>query len=295
MAIESPFTCVLDVKASLGECALWSVTDRALWWVDINAPSLNRFDPATGQNRAIVLPESIGCFAFRPRDGGFVLAMRDGIWFADAEGRPTRRIVEAPFAPAHHRFNDGRCDRQGRFYAGTINEARDRPTAALYRLDADLSFTKVIDGMTTSNGLAWSPDGRTMYHADTPTRIVQAFDYDTTTGTPGNARLFARWTAEGDRPDGATVDSEGYVWNAGVYVGKLFRYAPDGSVDRVIDMPVKKVTSVMFGGPNLDILYVTSMAKPPLPRFPGDGVLRGSLFAIHDLGIKGIPEPRFGA
>jgi len=292
MAIESPFTCVLDVKASLGECALWSVTDRALWWVDINAPSLNRFDPATGQNRAIVLPESIGCFAFRPRDGGFVLAMRDGIWFADAEGRPTRRIVEAPFAPAHHRFNDGRCDRQGRFYAGTINEARDRPTAALYRLDADLSFTKVIDGMTTSNGLAWSPDGRTMYHADTPTRIVQAFDYDTTTGTPGNARLFARWTAEGDRPDGATVDSEGCYWSAFYRGGKVVRLSPSGETLAEHPIPAMCPTMCALGGPDLRTLFVTSARQQRSDEELAQLPLSGGIFAMR-VDVPGLPEASF--
>jgi L-arabinonolactonase len=111
-----------------------------------------------------------------------------------------------------------------------------------------------------------------------------------------NRRTFVKLdTSKGGAADGSTVDSEGYLWNAQVYDGKIIRYTPEGKVDKVIDMPVKKVTSVNFGGPNLDILYVTSMAKPPLPRFPGDGVLRGSLFAIHGLGIKGVPEPRFGA
>ncbi|MDA8049927.1 MAG: SMP-30/gluconolactonase/LRE family protein [Rhodospirillales bacterium] len=123
---------------------------------------------------------------------------------------------------------------------------------------------------------------------------MSAYDYDQRTGTVANKRTFCtRPKTDGGGFDGATVDAEGCVWSAHVYVGKLVRYRPDGSVDRVIEMPVRKVTSVMFGGPDLDVLFVTSMAKPPLPRFPGDGVLRGSLFAIHGLGVRGMPEARF--
>ena len=148
-------------------------------------------------------------------------------------------------------------------------------------------------GIIVSNGPCWSPDGRTFYFTDSWSGQISAYDYDLDTGTIANKRAFAKMTYEGGAFDGATVDAEGCVWSAIVYVGKLVRYAPDGSVDRVIDMPVKKVTSVNFGGPDLDVLYVTSMSKPPLPRFPADPALRGALFAIRDLGIRGVPEPRF--
>ncbi len=170
------------------------------------------------------------------------------------------------------------------------------PNGALYSLSTDFKVTLLDQGIICSNGLCWSPDGRTFYFNDTWSGEIWSYDYDLKTGGVANRRTFAKVdTRGGGAADGSTVDAEGGLWNALVYDGKLTRYAPDGSVDRVIDMPVKKVTSVMFGGPNLDVLYVTSMAKPPLPRFPGDGVLRGSLFAIYDLGIRGIPEPRFGA
>ena len=168
-ATSSPFHCVLDVQASLGECPLWSAAEQVLYWVDINAPSLNRFDPATGRNTVMPMPESIGCFALR-RNGGFVVALRSGFWLADADGTLNRKVADAPYDPTHHRFNDGRCDPQGRFLAGYMNETRDAKTAALVRLDRDFTQTRVLEGMTISNGLAFSPDGRTMYHADTPTR-----------------------------------------------------------------------------------------------------------------------------
>ena len=177
-----------------------------------------------------------------------------------------------------------------------MDTMEEGPNGALYRLDPDFSLHKLDDGIIVSNGPCWSPDGSTFYFADSWSGEIWAYDYDINTGGVSNRRIFATVdTSRGGAADGSTVDAEGYLWNAQVYDGKLIRYAPDGKVDRTIDMPVKKVTSVMFGGPNLDVLFVTSMAKPPLPRFPGDGVLRGSLFAIYDVGIRGVPEPRFGA
>lgn len=192
-----------------------------------------------------------------------------------------------------NRFNDGKVDRSGRFFAGTIEPTETSASAALYRLDPDLRVTTVERGMFCSNGPCWSPDGRTFYFADTPTNRISAYDYDPETGEVSNKRTFAELDFPGGLPDGATVDEEDCLWTAVVYAGKIARYSPDGRLDRVIEMPVKKVTSVMFGGPELDVLYVTSMAKPPLPKHPGDGVLRGALFAITGLGVRGIPEPRF--
>ena len=290
--VDSPFHCVLDIRASLGECAIWSTAEGVLYWVDINAPSLNRFDPATGRNLAMPMPSAIGCFALR-REGGFVVALRDGLWTCDAAGALQRKVAGAPFEPAHHRFNDGRCDRQGRFFAGSMNENRDAPTAALYRLDHDFAFTKVLDDMTISNGLAWSPDGGTMYHADTPTRIVNAYDYDTRTGVPSNPRVFARWTAEGDRPDGCTVDSEGCYWSAFYRGGKVVRVSPEGRVLAEIPVPAMCPTMCALGGPDLRTLYVTSArqqrSEEELARLPQSG----GIFALR-VDVPGVPEPVFG-
>jgi sugar lactone lactonase YvrE len=170
------------------------------------------------------------------------------------------------------------------------------PNGALYRLDPDLSVHVLDRNIIVSNGPCFSPDDRIFYFADSWSGEIWAYDYDIATGGVSNRRTFAKVnTPGGGAADGSTVDAEGCLWNAQVYDGKVVRYTPDGRVERIIDMPVKKVTSCMFGGPKLDVLFITSMAKPPLPRFPGDGVLRGSLFAIYDLGIKGVPEPRFGA
>jgi len=289
--MTSALTCVLDVKASLGECAIWSVADQALWWVDINAPALNRFDPRSGSNDAIAMPSSAGSFALRER-GGFVIALRDGLWFADERGRLERRIAEAPYDASHHRFNDGRCDRQGRFFVGTMNERRDANTAALYRLDSDLALVEVMGDMMISNGLAFSPDRRTMYHTDTPTRVVHAYDYDVTAGMPSNRRCFASWTAEGDRPDGACVDSEGCYWSAFYWGGKVVRVSPDGMVLGEYPLPAMCPTMCALGGPDLRTLFVTSARQlrsdDELARLPQSG----GIFTMR-VDVPGLPEPRF--
>jgi len=289
--IASPFRCVLDVRASLGECPVWSVAEQVLYWVDINAPSLNRFDPATGRNAVMPMPESIGCFALR-RNGGFVVALRDGFWLADAAGRLERKVSDAPYDPAHHRFNDGRCDPQGRFLAGYMNERRDADSAALVRLDPDFTQTRLIGGMTISNGLAFSPDGRTMYHADTPTQIIRAYDYDADSGSPANPREFARFTREGDRPDGAAIDRDGCYWSAFYRGGKVVRIAPDGRLLAEFPVPAMCPTMCAFGGGDLKTLYVTSarqMREPEeLARLPQSG----GLFAMA-VEVAGLPEPLF--
>ena len=162
-------------------------------------------------------------------------------------------------------------------------------------MDPDYTVSVLDDKLICSNGPCWSPDDSTFYFSDTWSGGIWAYDYDIETGTVSNRRDFGTTeTSAVGGFDGSTVDAEGGVWNALVYDGKIVRFTPDGSVDRIIDMPVKKVTSVMFGGPDLDTLYVTSMARPPLPRFPEDPVAAGSLFAITGLGVTGTPEPRFG-
>ncbi|MDH5246258.1 MAG: SMP-30/gluconolactonase/LRE family protein [Betaproteobacteria bacterium] len=289
--VASPFRCVLDARASLGECAVWSAGEQVLYWVDINAPSLNRFDPATGHNTAMAMPESIGCFALR-RGGGFVVALRSGFWLAQGDGTLTRKVAAAPYDPAHHRFNDGRCDPQGRFLAGSMNEARDAATAALYRLDPDFTLTRLLEGMTISNGLAFSPDGRTMYHTDTPTQTINGYEYDAVSGTPARPRVLARFAAEGDRPDGAAVDRDGCYWTALYGGGQVKRIAPDGRVLAEYPVPAMCPTMCAIGGPDLKTLYVTTARQrreaAELARLP----LSGGLFAMA-VDVPGLPETLF--
>jgi sugar lactone lactonase YvrE len=203
------------------------------------------------------MPEAIGSFALR-KPNGFIVALRSGIWLARADGTLDRRILGAPYDPAHHRFNDGRCDAAGRFFVGYMNEKRDAPSAALMCIDAAGNMTEVYRGVTISNGLAWSPDGRTMYHSDTPAHIVRAFDYDVATGTIANERVFKQWQGETDRPDGAAVDSEGNYWSAFYRGGKVVKISPGGDTLSEYSVPAMCPTMCAFGGPDLRTLYVTS-------------------------------------
>ena len=289
--MESRFRCVLDIGATLGECPVWSARDKALYWCDIDKPSLNRFDPATGQNRETRMPEAIGSFALR-KPAGFIVALRSGIWLARADGTIDRRIIEAPYDPAHHRFNDGRCDAAGRFYVGYMNERRDAPSAALMRIDAAGSMTEVFRGFTISNGLAWSPDGRTMYHSDTPAHVVRAFDYDVAAGAMSNERVFKQWEGETDRPDGAAVDSAGNYWSAFYRGGKVVQISPRGETLAEYPVPAMCPTMCAFGGPDLRTLYVTSARggrdAAELARLPQSG----GIYAMT-VDVPGLPEPYF--
>lgn len=283
---------LVDVKTTLGEGPLWDVDEQRLYWIDSFDGRVFRCTADGGEVRAWDVPQKIGSMCLR-KSGGAIVSLARGFHFLDFKTGEVSLIVDPEPHHPNNRLNDGKVDRQGRFIAGSMDTLEEGPNGALYRLDADLSVTKLEEGIIVSNGPCWSPDGAIFYFTDTWSGQISAYDYDQKTGTPSGKRRFCTGPRNGGGFDGATVDAEGCVWSAHVYAGQLVRYQPDGEIDRIIDMPVKKVTSVMFGGPDLDILYVTSMAKPPLPRFPDDGVTRGALFAIHGLGVRGVPEARF--
>lgn len=285
---------VADVKTHLGEGPLWDVEDERLYWIDSTGMNVFRCTPNGTEVRAWDLPQMIGSMAIR-KGGGAVVSLRRGFHFLDFRTGEVDFIHDPEPDKPDNRLNDGKVDKRGRFIAGSMDTKETGKNAALYRLDPDLSVHKLDDQIIVSNGPCWSPAGDVFYFADSWSGEIWAYDYALDSGNVSNRRVFAKVdTSTGGAADGSTVDAEGFVWNAQVFDGKLIRYAPDGSVDRVIKMPVKKVTSVMFGGPNLDVLYVTSMAKKHLPNLPSDPVSRGSLFAVYDLGIQGLPEPRFG-
>ena len=287
---------LVDVKTTLGEGPLWDVEQQRLYWIDATGMRVFRATAQGTEVRAWDVPSRVGSIAIRKDGKGAICSLAKGFHALDFKTGEVTLIAETQPGQVTARMNDGKVDRQGRFVAGSMDSQESGPNGALYRLDPDFKVTKVESGIIVSNGPCWSPDDRIFYFADSWSGEIWAYDYDIKSGTLSNRRTFVKLdTSRGGAADGSTVDAEGCLWNALVYDSKLIRYTPDGKVDRVIEMPVKKVTSVMFGGPNMDVLYVTSMAKPPLPRFPGDGVLRGSLFAITGLGIKGVPEPRFGA
>lgn len=287
---------VIDVKTTLGEGPLWDVEQQRLYFIDSFDGRVFRCTADGREVRSWDVPEKIGSIALRKDGNGAICSLANGFHALDFETGECELIHDPEPDEPNNRINDGKVDRQGRFVAGSMDTLEEGANGALYRVDPDFSVHTLDTGIIVSNGPCWSPDDETFYFADTWTGEIWAYDYDINSGAVSNRRTFTKVdTSGGGAADGSTVDAEGYLWNALVYDSKLTRYAPDGTVDRVIDMPVKKVTSVNFGGPDLDILFVTSMAKPPLPRFPGDGVQRGSVFAIHDLGVRGVPEPRFGA
>jgi L-arabinonolactonase len=286
---------LVDVKTTLGEGPLWDVDQQRLYWIDSFDGRVFRATADGRELRAWDVPQKIGSMAIRKDGDGAVVSLQRGFHLLDFKtGDVTLVHDPEPDLPSN-RLNDGKVDKRGRFVAGSMDTSEEAARGGLYSLSTDLKVTKLESNIICSNGPCWSPDGRIFYFQDTWSGEIWAYDYDLETGTVSNRRTFATVdTSKGGAADGSTVDAEGYLWTALVYDGRLVRHAPDGSIDRIIEMPVKKITSVMFGGPNLDILFVTSMARQPLPRFPGDGVLRGSLFAIYDLGVKGLPESRFG-
>lgn len=287
---------LVDVKTSLGEGPVWDAEQQRLYWLDIFGGIVYRSTWDGREVRAWDLPSKVGSIAIRKDGDGAICALEGGFHALDFKTGECTLIHDPEPEKPQNRFNDGKVDRRGRFVAGTMDTLEEGPSGALYRLDPDFSVTQLEGNIVVSNGPCWSPDDSTFYFADSWAGEIWAYDYDIDTGTVSNRRTFVTIdTAAGGAADGSTVDAEGFLWNTQVYDGQIKRYAPDGSLDRIINMPVKKVTSVMFGGPDLDVLYVTSMARPPLPRFPADPMLRGSLFAIYDSGVRGVPEPRFGA
>jgi sugar lactone lactonase YvrE len=283
--------CVLEAGALLGEGPLWEAGDRMLYWVDIKGQEVHRFDPARGRDERWRVGEAVGSLARRAA-GGLVLALRSGFHFFDPATGRTTPIVHPEPERTENRFNDGKPDRQGRFWAGSMHDPETRPTGALYRLDPDLSCHRLLDGLVCPNALCWSPDGRTMYHADTPRRTVWAWDFDPARGDIANRRTFAQIPPADGAPDGATVDAEGFVWLAHWGGWRLTRFDPHGRVARVVPLPVQQPTCPAFGGPDLDVLYVTSasigLAEAARARQP----LAGALFAL-DPGVRGLPEARF--
>jgi sugar lactone lactonase YvrE len=230
----------------------------------------------------------VGCVVLR-RTGGALVALRHGLHTLDLLTGETAFVVDADRDDATTRYNDGKCHRRGRLWVGTLDDG-DRPTGALYRVDPDCSMHELRGGVRCSNGLGWSPDDRTFYWTDSPTRTILAFDYDLETGGTRRARALVR--DERGLPDGLAVDAEGCVWSARWDGGCVVRYAPDGRVVTTIPLPVSRPTSVAFGGAGLDHLYITSAAWGLTPPQRARQPLAGALFVCRP-GVQGLPAARF--
>jgi len=274
----------------LGECPLWDEREGALFWVDIRRPALRRFDPASGDVATRPMPDLVGSIALA-RPGTLLVALAERVAVYDWESDRLDTVAELPVRIADHRFNDGRCDRQGRFWVGTMHNVTRAPEGTLYRLDPGGELMPVLDRICIPNSLAWSPDGRTMYFADSLRHAIARHDFDPGTGALGAAQPFVA-TVPPAFPDGSTVDAKGFLWNAEFNGGRVVRYTPDGQVDRVVAVPTPRPTSCAFGGADLRTLFITSTSQAMSDAEREREPLAGALFAF-DAGVAGIAEPHW--
>jgi len=280
-----------DAGATLGEGPVWDEEQQRLLWVDILPGLVHRFDPVTGSDVVFGVGKPVGSASLR-RGGGLVLAVEDGFALLDPGWQRLDQVavIEHPGPPA--RFNEGKCDPAGRFLAGTMAYDQTAGAGSVYRLDPGLAVTKLLDGVTISNGLAWSADGATMYYIDTPTQGVDAFHYDIETGRLANRRRVVDIPAAAGMPDGMTIDADGCLWVA-LYGGSaVHRYAPDGRLDATVSFPATNITCPVFGAREFDRLYVTSARDGLDERQLAAQPHAGAVFAV-DVGARGLPGLRF--
>ncbi len=284
-------------RAGIGECPVWDAERGRLYWIDIAGRRMFRCDAAGRLDANWALPHGLGSFALR-RGGGMVVAWAAGLGLIDPEAGVFADIPldSAGTGPdfALERFNDGACDRRGRFWAGTLARNLKDPVGRLYRIDPDLSVRPMADGLVLSNGIAWSLDDRTMYHCDSRLRAVFRYRFDLASGEIGEREVFADFASRRGRrsarglPDGCAVDAEDHLWVAAVEAGELLRFHPSGALAGSVKVPVMTPTSMAFGDADLRTLYVTSLRREGTAEEDA-----GRLFALRP-GVAGVPEPRFG-
>ncbi|HMV83721.1 MAG TPA: SMP-30/gluconolactonase/LRE family protein [Blastocatellia bacterium] len=283
---------MLDAKVLLGEGPWWNAATQQLYWVDIEGCALHVFDPATRADRKIEVGQMVGAVV-GGKPGSVVLALQHGFHSLDLETERLTLLVDPEADLPENRFNDGKCDSRGRFWAGTTRINHDEQVGSLYRLDADLTVHRELSDVWISNGLAWTSDDRTMFFIDSPTRQIVAFDFDAEAGSLSNKRLVIE-IPEGDGfPDGMTIDEEGMLWIALWDGWRVIRVNPAaGAIINEIRLPVARPTSCVFGGANLDELYITSAST----RMPAEELakqpLAGGLFHCQP-GVRGLPMTAF--
>ncbi len=278
-----------DTRDRLGECPLWDTRDQSLYWIDSKARLVRRL--RQGQYQEWATPSDVGSIALTER-GRIAMALEDGFHLLDLATGTTRRLAEVVHKGPSMRMNDGRTDRQGRFVAGSMVLGRHDKDGAFYRLEKDGSATQLFDGVALANATCFSPDGRTLYYTDSFSDTVSAADYDPATGAVGARRAAFNTRPLGSAPDGTTVDADGNLWVALVQASKVGCFRPDGTLLQLLDVPTPYPTCSCFGGPGLDVLYVTSISNSGnLMR--SDHPDAGAVFAFHGLGVRGIAEVRF--
>jgi sugar lactone lactonase YvrE len=290
---------VTDPIDQVGESPVWRAREEALYWVDIPAKRIHRWNAVGGQRRSWKTPEPVACIAFS-ESGRLVAGMETGVFSVQLldDGRVAAERLAAPrFAMPGMRFNDGRCDRQGRFWAGTMhtNMPAARAVGELYRYSSATGLMGPVEReLLTQNGLAFSPAGDRMYLSDSHprARVIWAYDYHVDVGMPRNRRVFVDMNQHEGRPDGAAVDVDGCYWTCANDAGKVLRFTPEGRLDLAVELPVKKPSMCAFGGPDLDTLYVTSIRPQAHADLEGQP-LAGAVFAVRT-GSQGLPETEFG-
>lgn len=292
MELPGHIECVVQGADQLGETPLWCDRTRKLWWLDIERPKLQSFDPATGVHSRIDISGTYLGSQALTQTGERLLATDLRLDLVNLDDLSTAPLA-AVEAGLDNRLNDGRVDGRGRLWVGTMDNQLHRPNGGLYRIDPDGTVTKFASDVIVSNGIAFSPEGSTLYFTDTRRYTTWAFDLDLDDGIITNRRLLADYSASGDRPDGACIDVDGCLWTAFFAGGRIVRYRPDGLVDRTIRLPVTNPTCLCFGGSDIRTLYVTSATKFLSPQALANEPLAGSLFAIEGVG-QGLPENRFG-
>jgi sugar lactone lactonase YvrE len=261
--------------------------------VDIPENKVHVFNPESRSNLTFVLPQMVTSVHTRT-GGGLLLTLRKSVAYYEPSTGKLDILPDPEEDRPGNRFNDGKCDRQGRLWAGTMGDVDwDAPVGSLYRFDASAKLTRMEEGICCSNGLGWSPDSKTLYFAESFRYRIHAYDFDPPTGNLSNRRVFAALDPNsGAFPDGLTVDAEGFVWSAQPMFGRLVRYDPGGAIERIIELPVSRGTSCAFGGKNLDVLYVTTMRGTLSEEQLAEEPLAGSLLALRP-GVKGIAETPF--
>jgi L-arabinonolactonase len=286
---------LIDGQNVLGECVLWCERTGRVLWTDIESSVLYAHTPATGDTRRWTMPERLCSFALTGRDERLLVGLASGLGFFDFSTGEVTRICEVEADIPDTRLNDGRCDRQGRFVFGTFNQANDpkAPVGSYYRLNHDLRLERLpLGGVAIANSICFSPDGRTMYYADSATRAIHSCDYDPDTGAIGEQRVFVPADAAPGDPDGSAIDADGCLWSARWGAGQVIRFAPDGRIDRVVKLAAPQPSCPAFGGGGLDVLYVTTarvgLAHAQIDAMPHSG----GLFQLA-LEVRGLSESRF--
>ncbi len=292
MDLQSKPEVVTDHKCILGEGPVWDADTQTIMWIDIVEKLIHQYNINDKRLQSFDVGEMVGCIVLREK-GGLVAALKKGFAFVDIEKNTVKHIIDPEHDPAN-RFNDGKCDAAGRFWAGTMSLNEEEGKGNLYVMQTDLSVKKEIENVSISNGVAWNADSTVMYYINTPTNYVFAFDYDIEHGSISNQRVAIDLTHEKGYADGMTIDEEGMVWIAFFGGWRVARYDPStGKLLTQVELPVENVTCCTFGGLQLNDLYITTASKDMPEEILMKQPLAGSLFVIKDCGFKGLPAQKF--